>query len=146
MNIEVESKRLISDSAPGFPCLMAKGHFGDEQIILVTGICDSLNTYIGTNINGVGHPVGHYSESWSPNFIPWYGEIKITGITGEKGDEKKREREGRGLTKDDVIRKLTKEEAFAKSEVMTQGADYQNEMMGYKKAIRLALDLIKRIK
>jgi hypothetical protein len=63
---------------PTFPMLMAAPHFDRQQIILATGESKDIEgCFIGTNINGIGHEIGHYSTGWSSNFKPWYGEVKI---------------------------------------------------------------------
>jgi hypothetical protein len=69
-----------------FPMLMYS-HIGNKiQIVLMTGINDGKKDHtrkdclIGTNVNGIGWPVGYHSEDWASidSWKPYLGEITLT--------------------------------------------------------------------
>jgi hypothetical protein len=61
-----------------FPCILSHPHFKDQQIILATSYCEEQGCFIGTNINGIGWPVGHYSKGWDKNFKPFPGVVTLS--------------------------------------------------------------------
>ena len=73
---------LIVSSSEGaspeqFPKLVYGMIFEKKQIILATGRKAGGNTLIGTNINGIGHPIGFYSDSWDSAMKDWSGDVTI---------------------------------------------------------------------
>lgn len=77
MIIEAKSEKI--ENLPTFPMLMAAPHFENEQIILATGVSERIpDCFVGTNINGVGHNIGTYSDCWSSIFRPWFGTVTIS--------------------------------------------------------------------
>jgi len=69
-----------------FPCIMGCAHFDNVQLILATGMSDRqglFDCFSGTNINGVGHQLGMYSNGWSKDFKPWLGSVTISSAPKE---------------------------------------------------------------
>lgn len=68
-----------------FPCLMAMSHFDKVQIILATGKSGDGKNFVGINVNGVGNPIGFWSEGWSSSFRTWNGSVELFNITDSIG-------------------------------------------------------------
>lgn len=74
MKVEVKES---NKSKERFPMLMSCPMDKDTQIILATGITEN-GEYAGTNVNGIGWPIGYNSLRWSSEFRPWHGEVILS--------------------------------------------------------------------
>jgi hypothetical protein len=77
MAIKVSVEK-VNNKGLNFPCILSHPHFDDQQIILAISYDEEQSCFIGTNINGIGWPVGHYSEGWDKDFKPFPGVVTLS--------------------------------------------------------------------
>jgi hypothetical protein len=72
------SVQKVNSMGLNFPCLLSYRNFNDQQIILATSYDEEQECFTGTNINGIGWPVGHYSKGWGKCFKPFPGVVTLS--------------------------------------------------------------------